>query len=150
MGKKIIIKGADFSENGFPIDIIQLVVKDIYFYNPAGTTNVMFNSRSGRGMICINKDDAAVPFQAGYAYSAIEIPSGATSVSFVCNQRCGVILCARDGSDNVKLIDSGWKNANTQIGFDLTQYPTAVYLCVSLDAVGSVAVEDITWTLNFE
>lgn len=147
MGKKIIIKGADFSENGFPIDITQLAVKDIYFY---GTTTITFRSLSGRGMICINKDDAAVPFQAGYAYSAIEIPSGATSMSFVCNQRCGVILCAKDGSDNVKLVDSGWKNANTQITYDLTQYPTAIYVCVSLDAVGSVAVEDITWTLDFE
>lgn len=148
MGKKIVIKGADFSENGFSLDIVKLVVKDLYFYGQ--TENVTFRNLSGRGMICINTDEATVPFQAGYPYSAIEIPSGATSVSFVCNQKCGVILCAKNGENNTKLVDSGWKNANNTVVFDLTQYPTAFYICISLDAIANTPISDISWTLTFE
>lgn len=144
MGKKIVIKGADFSENGFSLDVVQFAIKDVYFKGAS------FYQMSGRGMICINVADATVPFQDGYGYSAIEVPDGATTLSFTCNQKYGLSII--ELSDGVKtvLVDSGWRAKGQSVVYDLTQYPTAFYLGISLDAVGSVAVEDIAWTLSFE
>ncbi len=154
MGKNLIIKGADFSENGI------IVPPDYILKNGVSISTNISGHNETRANVVIHRDEAHNPFQWSEGerilvdYSFIEIPAGATAVKVTVtnpNYYFGIVNRTQDGSSS---LDSGWKaggNSYQQnIGSD------AVYITSTLK-IGSAGTTDFTdetiesigWSIEF-
>ena len=152
MGKKIIIKGADFSLNAIPQNVI---VDDAVYVLVNGvsidetTTPVKMISSNTRSLATVTKGSVDNPYTWNSAsvsqadtYSLIPIPEGAVAVTIECtNTQYWYGLNLRTASGE-RIYNSGWMNGGSASVY-LSSYPSAVYVS-SLMKIGSAGTTAFT------
>lgn len=161
MGKIIVIKGADFSQNAVEYKSYN------YTFVPKCTINssLTLYAYATRANVFIPRSEASAPTQwsntstpdLANAWSMIEIPQGATGVSLsMTNTGYYYGLVLRDAS-GATLYDSGWEQGGNDVYVDLSSYANAVYLTSTfkIGSAGSASftnetLNDVGWSIQWE
>ena len=154
MGKNLIIKGADFSENGI------LTPPEYILKNGVGINQNVSTASADRANVVIPRNEAQNPFQWATNesrltdYSFIEIPAGATSVKVTVtnpNYYFGIVNRTQNGSF---ALDSGWKAGGNSYQQNIESNAVYITSGLKIGSAGTTAftnetIESVGWSIEF-
>ena len=165
MGKIIVIKGADFSENAVSYNKsynYALIKSSMGATSDDGMQVVSYGLRAN---VFIPRSEVTNPNHwsnnstpaIANAWSMIPVPTGAKGVSLsMTNTGYYYGLVLRDANADEILYDSGWKQGGNNIHVNLSSYAKAVYLTSTFkigsagtDAFTDETIESVGWSIEF-